>query len=331
MPISATRTRVEEALLAFAWDEWAQMGVLARPRRESPWAQDPEALLVFTFEVARADPRLFDEVLDWLAVNEHLVSVRRLRRLARDPEGRSLADGVLAWLATHRPKARFGSSRDLEPAASLTPVHPGQRGEAFPVSRPDEAFAQHGWSRSEAPASGKAVAPDFRAPINLAFRLRQLFGLGARAEVMRALLTIDAPRADAAVIAGAAGYTRRNVIEALNALADAGVVTAVRTGGEERYGVDRAAWLGVLPGPSAAHVDWIQLLSALSEILRWLREPASQELSEYLAASAARDLIERVRPDLEYAGVVVPRRTTSAEALDDLDDVLRQVLGLLKD
>jgi hypothetical protein len=31
-------------------------------------AADPEALLLFTFEVGRNDPRLFDEVLDWLAL-----------------------------------------------------------------------------------------------------------------------------------------------------------------------------------------------------------------------------------------------------------------------
>jgi hypothetical protein len=47
------------------------------------WSQDIEALLLLTFEVARADPRLFDEVLDWLVTNEHLISVRRLRTLAK--------------------------------------------------------------------------------------------------------------------------------------------------------------------------------------------------------------------------------------------------------
>jgi hypothetical protein len=89
MSISDTRAEVEAALLAFAWDEWAQMGVLASPTRTSPWAQDPEALLGFTLELARADPRLFDEVLDWLVVNEHLISVRRLRSVdAPDPRPR---------------------------------------------------------------------------------------------------------------------------------------------------------------------------------------------------------------------------------------------------
>lgn len=42
--------RLSDQLVSFAWDEWAQMGVLATPHRRSPWAQDPEALIVFTRE-----------------------------------------------------------------------------------------------------------------------------------------------------------------------------------------------------------------------------------------------------------------------------------------
>src|SRR5205807_386201 len=92
MPTSTLRTHVVDALLSFAWDEWAQLGVLAIPQRSSPWAQDPEALLVFTFEIARDDPRLFDEVLDWLAVNDSLVSTRRLRALCEDATDTRLVD-----------------------------------------------------------------------------------------------------------------------------------------------------------------------------------------------------------------------------------------------
>jgi DNA-binding transcriptional ArsR family regulator len=328
MSISATRAHVEETLLTFAWDQWSQMGVLARPGRSSPWAQDPEALLVFTFEVARADPRLFDEVLDWMARNEHLVSVRRLRTLATDPESRSLVEAVLAWLATHRPKARFSATADPAPFADLALVHPAEGG--FPIRDADEAFALHGWRRVATSPSGKSTAPDLRAPINLGFRLRQLFGLGTRAEVMRVLLTAEAPRSDVKVITSAAAFARRNVVETLNALVEAGVVTPVRSGGEERYGLDRQSWLALLAIDRApAHVDWVQLLAGLARILRWLRDEGNAERTGYLADGAARDLVEAVRPDLEYAGIVVPRRQTSAEAPDDLDAVIARALALL--
>ena len=61
MQISELRALVSDRLLAFAWNEWAQLGVFGETERASPWAADPEALLVFTFQVARDDPRLFED------------------------------------------------------------------------------------------------------------------------------------------------------------------------------------------------------------------------------------------------------------------------------
>ena len=80
MPSSTLKARLAEGLRDFTWNEWAQMGLLAPAKRTSRWAQDSEALIVFTLEVARDDPRLLDELL----VNESLLSARRLRAVCRD-------------------------------------------------------------------------------------------------------------------------------------------------------------------------------------------------------------------------------------------------------
>jgi hypothetical protein len=179
-------------------------------------------------------------------------------------------------------------------------------------------------------ASGKSTAPDLRAPINFAFRLRQLLGINARAEVVRLLLTTDAPRTTVAVIAKSAMYAKRNVQEVLNGLEDAGVVTAVSSGYEQRYAIQRDGWAALLAVDAfPAHVDWVQLLTGLRRALRWLRHAADADMSEYIASSEARDLLEAVRRDFEYAGIVVPRRRTAAGAVDDLGDVLRHTLAAL--
>jgi hypothetical protein len=323
MQTSASRARLEDALLSFAWDEWAQLGVLAQPTRVSPWAQDPEALLVSTFEIARADPRLFDEVLDWLVTNEHLISMRRLRTLSRRPEDRALTNAVLAWLARHRPNARFSNPDEQEPSGELTPFH-GAAG--FPVRHPDEAFAQHGWLRAETTASGKSRPPDLRDPIAFGLRLRQLLGVGARAEVVRVLLTVDAPQSTPAAIAASAGYAKRNVQEALSALEQSGVVHVAGGRQGHRYGIDRERWGTLLEvdGGFPAHVAWVQLLAALRRTLRWLRWTDEHELSDYLLASSARDLLEDVRDDFADAGIAIPPARTATDALRDVDDVVRQ-------
>jgi hypothetical protein len=41
MDLSTVSRRLSDRLVAFAWDEWAQMGLLATPHRRSPWVQDP--------------------------------------------------------------------------------------------------------------------------------------------------------------------------------------------------------------------------------------------------------------------------------------------------
>src|SRR5215213_4734062 len=77
MPTSATREDLQGRLASFLWRQWAQMGILATAERSDRWAADPEALLLLSFEVGRQDPRLFEEVLDWLVRNERLVSIQR--------------------------------------------------------------------------------------------------------------------------------------------------------------------------------------------------------------------------------------------------------------
>jgi hypothetical protein len=156
--------------------------VLASAGPPRPWAQDPEALLLFTFEVARSDPRLFDEVLDWLLINEKLVSLRRLRSLAVDSEDKALNEAVIAWLGRELPKGRFGSTARPRSSPTLEPLFFHER---FPIVHRDDTFAEYGWLRPAFAGTRKARPPDVDAPINLSFRLRHLLGVGAHNRVAR--------------------------------------------------------------------------------------------------------------------------------------------------
>src|SRR5687767_10000042 len=161
------------------------MGILADVRRQSPWVADPEAHFLFTLQVGRDDPRLFDETLDWLAANSELVSAQRLRNMAGSPDDARLAEAAIAWVSR-----QGGRSRGFVPKPQPVPPVPeplfyGSRKPA----REDESFAGFGFLRSPANPSGKSRRPDVRIPVNFAFRLRDVFGVGSRAEVVRFLLT----------------------------------------------------------------------------------------------------------------------------------------------
>ncbi len=317
-----------ERLIAFAWEEWGQMGLLASAQGRSPWAQDPEALIVFTLEVARGEPRLFDELLDWMLLNEPLLSVRRLRAMCIDDTDRALAEGALGWLALQRPQTRLvgGAPRSSHPG--LEPLFRG----GGPLTDIDVSFAAAGLARAPLTPSHKSQAPDPTQPINLAFRLRQILGVGIRAETIRVLLGIDAPRVTAQVLARASGYSKRNVHEALAGLTNARVISAVSVGGEQRYAAERPGWAALLdvnPKQLPIHRDWPQLLSALRRILRWSEQPELASLSDYLLGSRTRDLLEAIRPELALAGIPVSISGTSEDAWRDLTDIVERTLAAM--
>src|SRR5581483_2643679 len=257
MSASTLRDTVTARLLGFAWDQWAQLGVFAPTSRRDQIAADPEALLLFTLEVGRSDPRLFDETLDWLLTNERLVSIQRLRNLCRDDDDRDLVEGALLWVARQQPRSRPAPQRARE--RGPTDPRPLFYEVAREVREPDEAFVAVGFSKPATGPSGKSRAPDPDTPINFAFRMRHLFGVGSRAEVIRYLVTASVTDASALGIADAAAYAKRNVNETLTSLVASRIVTAYEQGNERRYYLDRAMWgqfLRFQPNGWPMYRDW---------------------------------------------------------------------------
>jgi hypothetical protein len=304
MQISEIRDEVGQGLLDFAWRQWAQIGVSATVGGTDSWAVDPEALILFTIGIARRDPRLFDEMLDWMTFNHELLSTQRLRNLAvRFPLPPGLVSAVTAWTR----QAAAGSGPAGEKAA------PGQGRElvfspdvlAF-VSKQDPVFARHGFIRPPATRTGKSHEPNSAFAVNLAFRLRRLFGPGGRSEAMRVLLTWPDGPLDIARIADEAGFAKRNVSDVLASLAASGVIKAAWAGNERHFTAYRERWalLFDLAAPSLpSFVSWVHLLPAALQIMAWLDEKDGTAESEYLIASQARSLMNRLTRDLEASGI----------------------------
>jgi hypothetical protein len=305
MRAAQLRTEIVADSVALAWGQWSQLGVSAAspPHREER-AADPEALLLFTLEVGRRDPRLFDETLDWLALNEHLVSVHRLRNVCVDPMDRALVGAALDWSARSR-----GRERSPGDGVSTTDLVPLFHSVPMPFDNLDEPFARHGFARARVTPSSKSQPPRLRDPISFAVRLRRLLGVGVRAEVIRALLTIRATRVSGKVITASAAFAQRNVREGLTQLLEAGVVNVVDIADDRYYSVRHGDWATLFGLPAAPdlplHFDWIPAYRTLTRIVRWLEQPGLDDLSEYLRASQARTLVDELATDLSYAGVPV--------------------------
>jgi hypothetical protein len=331
MTVATLRAETTAALLELAWEQWSQLGVSsARPKRREERAADPEALLLFTLHAARNDPRLFDEVLDWLALNTPLISTHRLRHLCTDDVDRALAAAALDWAATTRRRQSPIQADLVSPGdAALEPLFPTLPSPRGPL---DPTFVQHGFARSPLKASNKSQAPRLQDPITFAFRLRRLLGIGVRPEAIRILLTIRAPRLSSGVINANAGFTQRNVREGLLQLHEAGVIDVVRVSNDHHYSINQADWATLLRLPSAPalplHYDWIPALRALIRIQRWLQQPQLEELSPYLLASQAHTLLDELAGDLSYAGIPSGLHTAhGTDSWDRLVSITRTAIG----
>ncbi|HEX5593050.1 MAG TPA: hypothetical protein VFX35_06860 [Solirubrobacterales bacterium] len=242
-------------------------------------------------------------MLDWLLVNERLVSLQRLRNLAADESDRALMNSATEWLAQWRRKSSTRPSPKTDPDLEAAPLF---LNEGLPVQRPDPAFLANGLLKSWMEPTRRSGHPDLAQPVNFAFRMRSLLGVGARAEVVRVLLTSDEPGMSLQAIAAASGFAKRNVQEAAASLRAAGTVTSWNLGNEQRFDLPREPWLHLLSlEQPPTYKSWPQLFRGLRVLLRWLRDPEIETLSEYMGASRSRTLLEQISEDFLAAGVSV--------------------------
>lgn len=207
--MTATRfSALSDALLNLLWRQWHELGAPAARQKSVPAPSmiDPEALVLCSLASLEREPRLGDALVSWCTTNSEHLSAQRLKNLARDYpiSVRALLPGLARVMVKAGKDSRW---RPLAAAATATPpilVHRGPRqSTAVPLDRP-AAFL---------------------------LRIRAIFGLGVRADIIAFLLRKRDPQdySDAGEIARAIGYNRTAVKRTLDVLESAGALST--TGG----------------------------------------------------------------------------------------------------
>lgn len=207
--MSATSfSALSDALLNLLWRQWHELGAPAARQKFAATRSliDPEALVLCSLAMVQREPRLGDALVSWCATNSEHLSAQRLKNLARDyPAGvQALLPGLAHVMVMAGKDARW---RPLAGATSTFPAILAQRGRkqstAVPLDRP-AAFL---------------------------IRMRAVFGLGLRADIIGFLLRKRDPQdySDAGEIARATGYNRTAVKRTLDVLEAAGALSS--TGG----------------------------------------------------------------------------------------------------
>ena len=305
--LKAFKNEYQSLLLDFLWRQWSTLGVAGHGSTEAERIIDPEALLLLTCTAARHDPRLFDEMIDWLQANGSLINVMRLKRILRTEKfaGERVLAAIAGFLAkgAQTPKWKQLAALATRPDGDET-LFFSEDGQPLPaIGEPDPLFARYGWQRG--PLRLRGYSREFRSTgsANLILQLRALFGINVRCEIVMYLLTHDASHPSQ--IARDTYYFDRAVQGTLVDMSRSGVIQVRTTNREKHYWLKQDSWWRLLnrsEEPALKWVRWPALFRGLEQIWLRLNDPKLHTLESLLQASEVRQLMIRVRPSLERGG-----------------------------
>lgn len=326
----------------FLWRQWGQVGLAsASVEPRDGWVVDPEALLLLSSSFARYDPRLFDEIMDWVSKNANFVNVPRLKSLLRRFEysGQSVMSAIAAQAMAENPRLHW-KLPSLGSEESPEALFLNADGSPFPDFGPaDPAFLRAGFRRGKVDLRGLSRRFNPVMPECALLRLRALFGVSARADIVLYLLTHEV--AHPSGIARDTGFSQKTVQDTLVDMAASAFVHAVQSPGRLKHYViqkdDRAAFLhhAAKPGLTPRWIAWPPLFRALEIMLEDSRRIGTQALSDLLLASELRRLADRIQPLAHQAGMSqsfsdpsrYPGAAYTPVFLDEVEPWLAAVLG----
>lgn len=296
-------------LLDLLWRQWSALGVAGSAESGAAGCIDIEALVLITTLQGRYEARLFDEMLDWLWSNGNWVNVQRLRNLHRrlalgHPRVLAAIADFLSQRAVLSKWKPLAKPESVEVPAQPEPLFLHDDGKASLVfGTADPIFNRWGFWRGPCSLRHLSRAPNPLPAHNLLFKLRALFGVQSRCEVLLWLLTNQAGRP--ADVARATCYFPRTVEDTLKELAESGLIREARSGRERHYALDPTEWdfLRTWKTPPG-FPDWIDWSRRFATIERISSVLSRTDLSEMLRASELLRVLEELQPILAEGGLI---------------------------
>lgn len=296
--LTKSKDQFQEQIFEFLWRQWSTLGIAGVTQSKDNRIIDPEALLLFSLSLCRYDPRLFDEIIDWLFQNGHFINVQRLQQIQLKynfycgPQLSAIAE-LLGKKSSYRLKwSGLAKKYYQEHKDSL---FFGKDGKALPCPPDKDAnpeFLRHGLRRGQINLRGYSQLFDLQNAACLLLRLRAFLGINARAEILCLLASVQEIHPSEA--ARITGYYQKTVQTTLVEMAQSGVILT-RTSKKEKFYRLKPDTLDALlkpGGESPGWVNWPPLFKTIEILWQKLCEISGQELDSLLLYSELKKLMQ---------------------------------------
>jgi hypothetical protein len=295
-----SKDHFQDQIVDFLWHQWSTLGVAGLGKPKDDRIIDPEALLLFSLSLCRYEPRLFDEMIDWLFHNGQFINVQRLSQIQKKydfncgPQLSAIAE-LLAQKSSYRLKWSGLAKKYYQ--EQKEPLFFDKEGNALPCPTDDKAnpeFLSHGLRRGQINLRGYSQAFDVQKPACLLIRLRALLGINARAEILCLLASVQEMHPSEA--ARMTGYYQKTIQTTLVEMAQSGVILT-RTSKKEKFYRLKPGILDALlktDGKSPRWLNWPALLKAVEMIWQRLCQFSGQEIESLLLSSELKKLMASV-------------------------------------
>jgi hypothetical protein len=278
------RKSFSDRVIRLLWQQWSALGVAGYEESNVPWLFDPEALLLFSTLTARDDPRLFDEVMDWLDQNASWLNLQRINHLRKnnslgEPTILAAIGEHLSKRAEHRKWRVFPTTAKC-PKTGASPLFPG----VPHYGATDIIFQKWGWLRSPLIHRSLSGRPRPHRASTFLFTLRSLFGRQSRAEIIAWLLANESGHP--AEIARQTAYFEKSVQTVLNELELSGHIRSFRIGREKHFSLNGNDWVFLSPKetplestPFPQWLPWAEIFRLLANIYNFLSDQETEKKS----------------------------------------------------
>jgi hypothetical protein len=268
--------KIAKAIAGIAWGAWNRLGVYGSGA-SCACSVDIEAALLLAAFAGLHDGRLLDGALSWLERYHAIVSTERLKILLRDVGGPvalravgamcesvSMKDDGPRWRSFLK-GVREGVANDHHETVMKSPSS------AAWIAR-DEVFARWGLEVSRVTLSRKLAAHESIVSGNAIVRLRYLFGVIARADIMALIAAVtDAP------VAGVRSTARR--LSALTGFHPSSIFRVLQD-------LERGGFLAAASAQEGRNVSW-RPTSFFLQSFAWKREGTVINWRHIVAAIAS--------------------------------------------